>query len=86
MSKIWCNETGCWYNRKCRCRARDVYVYEDECITCRYEKPEKGKASRDPRDVQRDRAAKKVSDKIMADMLERMNEQLKNGGRENGAE
>ena len=76
MSKIWCNETDCWFNAKCNCRAKDTFIYDGECITCRYEKPEKGRLSRDPEDVRRDRAAKKVAEKIMTDMLERMRLEL----------
>ena len=83
MAKIWCNETDCWFNKKCVCKSKDVFIYEGECISCRYEKPEKGKLSRDPRDVQRDRQAKRVAEKIMADMLDRMNTQLKEGGKKN---
>ncbi len=80
MSKIWCGETDCWYNRKCTCKAREVMVYEGECITCRYEKPEKGKVSRNPEDVRRDRQAKKVAEKIMSDILDRMKREMGGGG------
>lgn len=83
--KIWCNETDCWYNDgKRRCKARDVFVFDGECIACRYTKPEKGdhRKSRDAREVRMDREAKHVSDKIKAAMLERMNEQLERGNHE----
>ena len=79
MAKIWCDEKDCWYNSKCRCKSKDVIVYEGECLTCRYEKPEKGKVSRNAEDVRRDRKAKKVAEKIMDDMLQRMKEQIGGG-------
>ena len=74
--KIWCDETDCWYNKSCRCKAREAMVHQGECITCRYDKPEKGRVSRDPEDVRRDRAAKRVADKIMEDMLNRMKREV----------
>lgn len=75
MSKIWCNESDCWYNKKSRCKAGDVFVFEGECIACRYTKPEKGdhRKSRDAREVRMDREAKRVSDKIRLNLLARMN-------------
>lgn len=83
MSKIWCNETDCWFNSGCKCSARDVFVYDGECISCRYDKPGKGdkRSSRDAEEVRRDRMAKRVSQKIMDDMLERMHKELKCGGK-----
>lgn len=82
MAKIWCDESDCWYNRKYTCKSRDVMVYEGECISCRYEKPEKGRVSRDPEDVRRDRKAKQVAGKIMDDLLERMNAALHGGAKQ----
>lgn len=78
MSKIWCSEKDCYYNYDCRCKAKDVIVYEGECITNRYDKPGKHQAtSRSPAEVHRDRDAKHVADKIKADMMARMGEELK---------
>ena len=79
MSKIWCEDTDCWFNKKCRCRARDVFIYDGECITCRYDHPDKSdrRSSRDAEEVRRDRMARRVSQKIMDDMLERMHKELK---------
>ena len=78
-NKIWCEDTDCWFNRKCRCRARDVFVYDGECISCRYDQPDKNdrRSSRDAEEVRRDRMAKRVSQKIMDDMLEQMHRELK---------
>ena len=80
MAKIWCDERDCWYNKDCRCRARDVAVYEGECSSCRYDRPAGNSYSRDPQDVRRDRAARKVADRIRDDILARMREALKQGG------
>ena len=79
-SKIWCNETDCWFNKACRCKASNVFIYDGECISCRYDKPdrsEKNRHSRDVEEVRRDRMAKRVAEKIMNDMLARMHVELK---------
>ena len=72
MAKVWCNENDCVYNRKCRCKAREVMVYEGDCISLRYDKPDPGRVSRDPEDVRKDREANRVGKKIVADLMERM--------------
>ena len=78
MSKIWCSEKDCFYNYDCKCKAKDVMVYEGECITNRYDKPGKHQAtSRDLRDVRMDRNAKHVADKIKQDLLSRMEGAMK---------
>ena len=69
MSKIWCSEKDCYYNRECNCRAKNVFVHEGECISCRYDKPKDNRASRDVAEVRRDREAKRVSDKIKSSMM-----------------
>lgn len=71
MAKIWCDETVCWYNRKSKCKARDVFIFDGECIACRYTKPAKGdkRKCRDSHEVYLDRQAKRVSDKIRMGMM-----------------
>lgn len=79
MAKVWCNDTDCWYNNSRKCKAKEIAVFDGECISCRYDKPEKSdkRLSRDAEQVRKDREAKRVSSKIMKDMLERMNKELK---------
>lgn len=79
MSKIWCSEKDCYYNKDCACKARNVFVYEGECITCVFDKPGKHERSRDIQAVRRDRNAKQVAEKIRDDLLRRMNRELKGG-------
>lgn len=71
MSNIWCDETDCWYNKKKKCKANDVFVSDGECIACRYTKPNKKdkRKCRDRHEVYLDRTAKRVSDKIRAGMM-----------------
>ena len=79
MSKIWCSEKDCFYNYKCKCKAKDVMVYDGECITNRYDKPRKHEASRSVESVHKDRDAKHVAEKIKADLISRMEGEVKRG-------
>ena len=81
MSKIWCSEKDCYYNNNCGCKARNVFVYDGECITCVFDKPDRHHESRDIMAVRKDKAAKRVSDKIRDDMIRRMGESLNRGGK-----
>ena len=70
MSRIWCSEKDCYYNRRdCVCGCRNVFVHDGECISCRYDRPKDKRESRDVEEVRRDRHAKKVADKIRASMM-----------------
>lgn len=88
MSKIYCNNEECWYNNHAQCKAKKVYIHDDECLACRYDKPIKAKRLdeisllEDAEKVRRDKNAKRVADKIREDLLFRMKEALNRKGGE----